>query len=124
MEPIEVAAGTALVGAMAGAGWPAARAELVAFWRRIRPAEADDVAADLTEVRAEVLAARHAADPALERALADTWQRRLRELVQDDRSLAAELRTLVDQHLVPALSAGQRPRAAGTRQPDGSTEPG
>ncbi|WP_422769515.1 hypothetical protein ACN28C_22540 [Plantactinospora sp. WMMC1484] len=112
-EPIEAVAGTALVGAMAGQGWPAARAELVAFWRRVRPAEADDVATELAEVRAEVLAARQADDPALERTLADTWRLRLRELTGDDRTLAAELRDLVDRHLVPALSTDEQARATG-----------
>ncbi|MDG4787067.1 hypothetical protein O7626_14200 [Micromonospora sp. WMMD1102] len=112
MEPIETTAGTALVGAMAGAGWPAARAEVVAFWRRIRPAEADDVATELTEVRAEVLAARQADDPALERSLAGDWQQRWRDLVQHDQALAADLRSLVERHLVPALSADERTRAA------------
>ncbi|GIG87602.1 hypothetical protein [Plantactinospora endophytica] len=120
MEPIELAAGTALVGAMAGAGWPAARAETVAFWRRVRPAEADDVATELTEVRAEVLAARQSGDPALERTLADTWEGRLRKLVQGDQALAAELRHLVDQHLVPALSADERARITGRLPTDGS----
>ncbi|MEO3931087.1 hypothetical protein ABGB07_45700 [Micromonosporaceae bacterium B7E4] len=123
MEPIEVTAGMALVGAMAGAGWPAARAEVVAFWRHVRPGEADDVAADLTEVRAEVLAARQAGDPALERALAGTWQRRLRTLVQGDAALAAGLRNLVDQHLVPALPADERAGIT-SRLPDGDSGPG
>ncbi|GAA3765103.1 hypothetical protein GCM10022225_58920 [Plantactinospora mayteni] len=122
MEPIEVAAGTALVGAMAGAGWPVARAEVVAFWRRVRPAEADDAATELAEVRAEVLAARQAGDPALERTLADTWQQRLRTLVQGDPTLAADLRNLVDQHLVPALSADERARITG-RPPGGDSGP-
>lgn len=111
MEPIAVAAGTALVGAMAGEGWPAARAEAVAFWRRVRPAEADDVASELTEVRAEVLAARQADDPALERALAGTWQRRLRDLLRGEPGdLADDLRQLLDQHLMPALSTAERAR--------------
>ncbi|MEN3612959.1 hypothetical protein AAH979_25840 [Plantactinospora sp. ZYX-F-223] len=123
MERIEVAAGTALVGVMAGAGWPAARAEVVAFWRQVRPGEADDVAADLTEVRAEVLAARQAGDPALERALAEGWQRRLRDLVQGDPDLAAGLRHLVDQHLVPALPADERAGIT-SRLPDGDPGPG
>ncbi|MDW5325830.1 hypothetical protein [Plantactinospora sp. KLBMP9567] len=123
MEPIEVTAGMALVGAMADAGWPAARAEVVAFWRQVRPGEADDVAADLTEVRAEVLAARQAGDPALERALADTWQCRLRNLVQDDPALAAGLRRLVDRHLVPALPADERAGIT-SRLPDRDSGPG
>ncbi|AVT28726.1 hypothetical protein C6361_03575 [Plantactinospora sp. BC1] len=123
MEPIEVTAGTALVGAMAGAGWPAARAEAVAFWRGVRPAEADDVATDLTEVRAEVLAARQAGDHDLERVLAHGWQRRLRDLVQGDRALAAGLRDLVERHLLPALPADERARLTG-RRPDGDPGPG
>ncbi|MFY1692276.1 hypothetical protein [Plantactinospora sp. WMMB782] len=121
MEPIETTAGTALVGAMAGAGWPAARAEVVAFWRRIRPAEADDVATELTEVRAEVLAARQADDPALERALAGDWQQRWRDLVRHDQALVADLRSLVERHLVPALSADER---TGTATRPSAVEPG
>jgi len=110
MEPIAVAAGTALVGALASDGWPAARAEVVAFWRRIRAEEADAVASELTEIRAEMLAARQADDLDLEQSLAGTWQRRLHELLAGDSGLAGELRLIVDAHLVPTLAPDERAR--------------
>lgn len=112
MEPIAAAAGTALVGAMASDGWPVARAEMVAFWRRCRPDEADDVAGELTEVRAEVLAARRADDPELERSLAGMWQRRLAELLRADPGLVGELRSLLGGQLVPTLAPDERARVA------------
>jgi hypothetical protein len=108
MEPIAVAAGTTLVGALASDGWPAVRAEVVAFWRRVRADEADAVADDLAELRAEVLAARRADDPDLERALAEIWQRRFQELLRPDPGLAGELRSILEQHLTPALTPDER----------------
>ncbi|MBF9133894.1 hypothetical protein I0C86_33905 [Plantactinospora sp. S1510] len=108
MESIAVAAGTTLVGALAGDGWPAARAEVVAFWRRVRADEADAVADDLAELRAEVLAARQAGDPELERALVEIWQRRFQELLRPDPELAGELRSIVDRHLTPTLTPAER----------------
>jgi hypothetical protein len=108
MEPIAVAAGTSLVGALAGDGWLVARAEVVAFWRRVRADEADALADDLAELRAEVLAARQADDPDLERALAEIWQRRFQELLRPDPALAGELRSIVEQHLAPTLPPDER----------------
>ncbi|MBE1490456.1 hypothetical protein [Plantactinospora soyae] len=114
MEPIAVAAGTSLVGAMASDGWPVARAEVVAFWRRARADEADTVADDLAELRAEVLAARQADDPDLERALAGIWQRRFQELLRPDPGLSGELRSILEQHLAPTLAPDERAEVAAT----------
>ena len=60
VDPIVVAAGTALVSAMATEVWQQARASVVALWRRVHPQQADTVEADLEGLRAQVLDARQA----------------------------------------------------------------
>ena len=110
MDPIAVAAGTALVGAMATDVWQAARAEVVAVWRRVRPDEADSVTGELAEVRAEMLAARQSGDPDIQQALAGAWQLRLQQLLDDDPGLADPLRRVLDEHLVPTLAPDERTR--------------
>jgi len=60
VDPIVVAAGTALVSAMATDVWQQARAGVVAFWRWVHPQQADTVEADLEGLRTQVLDARQA----------------------------------------------------------------
>ncbi|MGW3645142.1 nSTAND1 domain-containing NTPase [Streptomyces sp. NPDC000878] len=58
MDPLAVAVGTALVGAMATDSWRQAKRALVALWRRVRPeAEADTVGAEFGQARMRLLAA-------------------------------------------------------------------
>lgn len=108
MDPIALAAGTALVTAMATDAWEQARNGMVMFWRRVRPEQADAVEQELADVRAQVLAARRDGDGDTERALTGSWQTRLQHLLRADPDLAAELRRVLDEALTPALSAGER----------------
>ncbi|WP_251072648.1 hypothetical protein [Streptomyces sp. ISL-43] len=107
-----LAAGTALVGAMATDGWQQARAATVALWRRVHPDSADPMGAELDALRARVLAAREEEDEDTERALAGTWRLHLQQLLRadPDAGLSAELRRLLDEHLAPLLAADERSR--------------
>jgi hypothetical protein len=100
MDRIVVAAGKALVAAMATDGWQAARDSAVSLWRRARPAEAEAVGAELEIVRGQVLEARADGDEDTERALAGPWQLRLQAL------LRVEIQRVLDEVLRPA-PAGQ-----------------
>ncbi|MEV0259877.1 hypothetical protein AB0I49_00825 [Streptomyces sp. NPDC050617] len=110
MDALVLAAGTAVVGAMATDAWQAARSGVVAWWRRVRPEEAEEVDAALAQVRPRVLAARQAGDTADEEALVSDWRVRLERLVRADQRLAQELRTLLDDELTPALPAPEQSR--------------
>ncbi|MFJ9648415.1 hypothetical protein ACWEPM_16535 [Streptomyces sp. NPDC004244] len=116
MDPIVLAAGTALVGAMASDAWQHARDATVALWRRARPAsdEARTIGTELDVLRTRIRAARAEADEDTEEALRGAWRLRLQHLLAADPALAAELRLLLDEHLTPAAApeAG-RPGAAG-----------
>jgi hypothetical protein len=112
VDPIVVAFGTALVGAMATDVWQRARASVVALWRRVHPQQADTVEADLEGLRAQILDARHAgrADADIEQALAGVWQGRLQQLLLDEPTLAAELRRVLDDTLTPMLTPTEQAR--------------
>lgn len=110
MDPIVVAFGTALVGAMATEVWQQARGAVVALWRRVCPQQADTVAADLEGLRSQVLDARHAGRPEMERALIGVWQGRVQQLLLDEPAVAAELRHVLDDTLTPALPSAEQSR--------------
>jgi len=110
MDPIVMAAATALVEAMATDAWRQARAGMVTLWRRARPEQAEVVEGELAEVRTEVLAAREVGDADTERALVGSWQVRLQQLLRTDPTLAGELRRVLDEQLTPVLSAGEQTR--------------
>lgn len=102
MDPMVVAAGAALVTAMANDGWERAKAGAVALWRRGRADEAATVDRELTEVRAELVEAAAQEDTATPAALVGSWQVKLHRLVRDHPELAADLRRLVDEVLTAA----------------------
>ncbi|MFI0976328.1 hypothetical protein ACH4SP_04765 [Streptomyces sp. NPDC021093] len=110
MDPIVLAAGTALVGAMATEAWQQARRATVALWRRARPEQADGVDTSLADARTQVLAARQAQDTDVEEALVTDWQIRLQLLLREDPALADELRRLLDEELTPPLPAEEQDR--------------
>ncbi|MCX5097574.1 hypothetical protein OOK36_55040 [Streptomyces sp. NBC_00365] len=110
MDPIALAAGTALVSAIAADAWQGARAGLVAVWRRVRPEQAEAVDAELAETRAQVLAAREAGAADTEQALVADWQLRIQALLRANPAVADELRHLLDTQLAPALSVEERSR--------------
>ncbi|GAA2324896.1 hypothetical protein Scani_68320 [Streptomyces caniferus] len=110
MDPLVVAAGTALVSSMATDAWQHARDATVALWRRVHPERVSAIEAELADVRAEVIAARDEGDSQVEEELAADWQRRLRRLLRDDPSLAGELRRVLDEELNPLLAPADQPR--------------
>jgi hypothetical protein len=110
MDPVVVAFGTALVGAMATEVWQQARSAVVALWQRIRPQQADTVAADLEGLRGQVLDARQAGQTEIEQALIGVWQGRVQQLLLDEPAVAAELRQVLDDALTPALSLAEQSR--------------
>ncbi|GCD93207.1 hypothetical protein [Embleya hyalina] len=110
MDPIVVAAGSAVVSAMATEAWGRARSAVTGAWRRVRPDQADAVGTDLARVRDQVLEARRGGDEDTEQALIGNWRLRLQELVRENPAFHDELRRLVQDELLPVLPAGERSR--------------
>jgi hypothetical protein len=109
MDPIVLAAGTAVVGAMATDAWRQARTTVVALWRRARPNErAEAVVAALESVRTRILAARSQGDGETEQALVGAWRLQLQQLLDEDPAMATELQHVLDECLTPALSPGEQ----------------
>jgi hypothetical protein len=108
MDPLTMAAATALVNAMATDAWQTARSAVVRLWRRVHPGRAEVIEGELAEVREEVLQAREVSDSAAEQELAAEWQRRLKRLLQADPGLEGELRQILDNELVPLLPSAER----------------
>ncbi|MEV7008135.1 hypothetical protein [Streptosporangium sp. NPDC051022] len=108
MDPIALAAGTALVTAMTTDAWQQARSGIVALWRRIHPGQADAVEAELGELRGLMLAARRDGDADTERALVTSWQIRLQRLLHEDPALITDLRRILDEELTPPLTPAER----------------
>lgn len=111
MDPVVLAFGPALVGAIATDTWQQAQEAVTSLWRRAHPRQkADSIGAELDELREEVLLARRSGDVDTERALEGTWQVRLQQLLRADPALAAELRHVLDQVLIPALTPAEQTR--------------
>jgi ABC-type cobalamin transport system ATPase subunit len=108
MDPLVIAAATALVGAMATDAWETARSAIVRLWRRVHPDRAEAIGGELTEVRGEVLQAREASDTTVEQELTAEWQRRIHRLLQADPSVAEDLQRILADELVPLLPAAER----------------
>ncbi|MEE1753231.1 hypothetical protein [Streptomyces sp. SP18CS02] len=115
MDQIVVAAGTALVGAMATDAWQQARTAVLALWQRVHPERVPVVEAELEEARGNLLAARDTDDNAAEEALAVEWQGRLRALLRRNPSLGDELRRVLDEELAPLLPPAATPSGTGVR---------
>ncbi|OPG11854.1 hypothetical protein [Microbispora sp. GKU 823] len=108
MDPLVLAAATAMVTAMTTEGWQQAREAVVALWRRVHPERVPAVEAELEETRAEMVIARQAGDRQAEQGLVDDWQRKLRRLLAADPRLGDELRRILDQELTPLLPAAEQ----------------
>src|SRR5450432_3483301 len=99
-----MAAGAALVSAMATDTWRQARTSVVTLCRRLRPSrQAEAVEAELDVLHQQLHAVREQDRPDLEQALAETWQDRLQELLAQDPAVAGELRQILQQTLTPML---------------------
>jgi hypothetical protein len=103
MDAIVLSAATSLVGAMAVDAWQQARDALIAWWRRIRPNQADRVNAAFAESRDDVLTARRAGDEDAESHVVAAWAARLTELLRDDPARVDGLRRLIDDEIAPLL---------------------
>lgn len=110
MDPVTMAAGSALVAAMATDAWRQAREGMVALWRRIHPEQADQIDGELETLHKRVLQARQDQDLDTEKALEGMWRVQLQELVQRDPKAADELFRLLRDQLAPALNSGERDR--------------
>jgi hypothetical protein len=110
VDPIVVAFGTALVGAMATDMWQRARASVVTLWQRVHPHQAETVEADLEGLHTQVLDARQAGRTDIEQALTGVWQGRLQQLLLDDPTVAPELRQVLDDTLTPVLTPAEQAR--------------
>lgn len=86
-------AATTLVALLTTDAWKRATSEIVALWRRFRPAHADAVEADLTQAHDEAVAG----DEAVARTLTAEWESRLGRLIAADSEAVAELRLLTDR---------------------------
>lgn len=125
MDPIVLAAGTALVGAMATDAWQQVKHAVISLWHQVRPESTDEVGGELEELRRHVLQARAEGDEGTERALNGVWQLRLQELLRANPALAGNLRQVLDEVLTPALPAAGQTRIAtilmtGTSREDSS----
>ncbi|MFE2970039.1 hypothetical protein ACFXKC_41490 [Streptomyces sp. NPDC059340] len=103
VDPVTLAAATALVGAMATDGWQQARDATVALWRRVRPERAEAIAGDLELTRPRVLTARQRGEDDREQALVTSWRLHVQDLLDQDAGLASDVRRLVDECLLPLL---------------------
>ncbi|WP_138907392.1 hypothetical protein [Streptomyces chryseus] len=103
MDPIVVAAGTALVGAMATDAWQQTRAKVVEWWRAVSPDQAESIGLELAEAGTQVVAARRVDDATAEREVVSDWQARLQLLLRANPEVANDLRRLLDEDLTPTL---------------------
>jgi hypothetical protein len=111
MDPLVLAFGPALVGAIATDAWPRVREAVTGLWRRVRPRhEADDIGTELDELREQVLLACRDGDTSTEQALEGAWQVRLQQLLRADPALADELQRVLEQVLTPALTPAEQTR--------------
>ncbi|MFJ8935061.1 hypothetical protein ACIRL0_04990 [Streptomyces sp. NPDC102365] len=112
MEPVVLAAGTALVAAMASNAWEAARDALVGLWWKGKPEEAEAVGSELRRARSVVLEARRTNDADAEQALIVFWRMRFDQLLRKRPDLVGDLRGVLQDDLVPALDADDRDRVS------------
>ncbi|MGY3201015.1 hypothetical protein ACVW19_001530 [Streptomyces sp. TE5632] len=108
LDPITMALGTALVSAMATDTWKQAKDALVAMWRRGRPETAEAVGRELEVLRPQVVSAREDEDTATEEALAGMWRLRLQEFLSEHPALSAEMRTVLEERIVPTLEPDEQ----------------
>jgi len=110
MDPLVVAFGTTLVGAVATDTWQQVRDAVTGLWRRVHPQQADGIGAELDVLREDIVAARQAGDTDTERDLEGAWRVKLQLLLRADPNLAEELQRVLDEVLIPALAPAEQAR--------------
>jgi hypothetical protein len=108
MEPLALAAGTALVTAMAGDGWKGVKQGMVDLWRRAVPQSADGLPSDLDILRSEIVQAQQVQDAQLVHALEQSWQLRLHRQLLAHPAFAEDLRRTIDDDVAPHLPSAER----------------
>jgi hypothetical protein len=96
MEPIVIAFGTALVGAIATGTWQQVREAVTGLRRRAHPQQVGEIGAELDDLREQVLRTRRDGDANTENDLEGVWRLRLQKLLRVDPAQAAELRRILD----------------------------
>jgi hypothetical protein len=112
MDPVVLAFGTAMVGAIANSTWRQISDAVTGLWRRVHPEQADSIGTELDELRKQVLQARLEGDTGAENTLEGVWQVKLQQLLRAQPTLAPELRRVLEQVLIPALSPEGQARIA------------
>lgn len=110
MDPIVIAAGTALVSAMASDAWTQARTGMVTLWRHNHAQTTAVMEADLDTLRSQVIQARENGDADTESALEGAWQLRLHEALKEDPAMALDLKRFLDDDLLPILTSSEQTR--------------
>lgn len=109
VDPIVMAFGTALAGAMATDTWAEARSAVIELWRRFRPRRQSEVIGDdLDRLRDLAMAARTPERAGTEKALVAVWQGKLQELALEKPDVIEELRTILSATLLPMLDSARR----------------
>lgn len=97
-------AASVVVKALATTAWETTKSGVAALWRRVHPDRVETIQAELEETRSEVLEARKTDDGGSEQNLVGEWAGRLRRLLAADPDVAADLRRLMEEVLLPALA--------------------
>lgn len=111
MDQIVMRARRALIGAVAGDGWPQVREAVVGLWHNgCQPPQAGavGVGVELDELREQVLQARAASDTDTEKALEGAWQIKLQQLLFANPAFGFDLSQVTNQVLIPALFLEQK----------------
>jgi hypothetical protein len=110
MDWIVLAAATGLVEAVTSETWVQVREAVVGLWRRKHPQEAERIGTELDELHDQVLHSRREGDADTEKSLEIAWQVKLQELLRANPASAMDLRQVLDQFLLPALTRDAQAR--------------
>jgi hypothetical protein len=110
MDPIVLAFGTALVGAIATSTWQQVRDAAASLWRHVSPKKAQEIGVELDELRDQILQARHDGDIDTEAALEGAWQLKTQQLLRAEPALAIEFKRVLEDVLTPALTPDEKTR--------------
>ena len=103
MDPLTIAAASALVKVLSSDSWQVAKSAVVRLWRREDPERQSAVSQEVDATRRSVLAARATNDETAEQRLAAQWHRQLSGLAGRSPEASAELQDFLDQEIRPLL---------------------